>query len=221
MQTIHYYETGSYFIHPDDDEIREKLAVQQDSEQETENEHIDDKKSTRPTLSRVQLALGPLLEHLKTETIVGDPLKDHESAELPAIPADLISVEDCDCLFAAKKLIDEGYRPAVLNMANRFCPGGGFLGGDGAQEENLCRRSFLYKALTLDRFHPIDEAGCLYTTNVLVFRDTEASGYKLLRDPYFVDIISADAPVQPPLRQTNEGIFTTKEVAEIFINKIK
>ncbi len=42
-----------------------------------------------------------------------------------------------DCLEVAEMLLNEGYNPAVLNMANRQVPGGGVIGGAGAQEENL------------------------------------------------------------------------------------
>ena len=49
----------------------------------------------------------------------------------------VVEVWDSDSLLAGKRLIDEGFRPAVLNFANRQRPGGGVLGGAGAQEENI------------------------------------------------------------------------------------
>jgi hypothetical protein len=51
-------------------------------------------------------------------------------------------------LFARAQLVPGG-RVCVLNMASRRRPGGGFLDGAGAQEENLCRRSDLYSRLSV------------------------------------------------------------------------
>ena len=59
----------------------------------------------------------------------------------------IVKVENIDCLLAAEKLLNEGYHPAVLNMASRQNPGGGVQNGAGAQEENLFRRSNLFQSL--------------------------------------------------------------------------
>ena len=58
-----------------------------------------------------------------------------------------IRVEDKDCVLAAKELIDAGYTPAMLNLADLYTPGGLVEYGSGAQEENLCRRSNLIHTL--------------------------------------------------------------------------
>ena len=105
---------------------------------------------------------------------------------------------DSDSLLAGKRLIDEGYHPAVLNFANRQTAGGGVLHGSGAQEENMFRRSDL--AFSLYQFHPngIDfeipqreerypmdrTTGGAYSPDVTVFRGTEIEGYPLLQMPY-------------------------------------
>lgn len=49
-----------------------------------------------------------------------------------------------DCIDAGKMLQEEGYHPAVLNMACEDGPGGGVIGGCYGQEESLFRRSNLY-----------------------------------------------------------------------------
>src|SRR5581483_11338686 len=56
-----------------------------------------------------------------------------------------IQVIDGDCLSHALRLKKEGYNPVVLNMANAEVPGGGYLYGSGAQEENLFRRTNLFQ----------------------------------------------------------------------------
>ena len=63
-----------------------------------------------------------------------------------------VSVENKDCVLAAKQLIDDGYNPAMLNLADLYTPGGLVEYGSGAQEENLCRRSNL--VLSLYQFSP-------------------------------------------------------------------
>ena len=73
--------------------------------------------------------------------------------QLPAeyIKADTqLSVLNVDCIIATRDLVEQGFNPAVLNMASLYHPGGGVLQGSGAQEEELCRRSTL--AISLYQF---------------------------------------------------------------------
>jgi len=64
---------------------------------------------------------------------------------------------------------------AVLNMANAVSPGGGFLGGARAQEEQLCHRSSLFPRLKLHKYYNeqnyIAESTCLVTPQVHILRD--------------------------------------------------
>lgn len=134
------------------------------------------------------------------------PLKKESIYETTAF-----SVVNMDCLVAAQILQEEGYYPAVLNMANRQNPGGGVYNGAGAQEENLFRRTNLY--LSLFPFgayseqyglkqsaiqYPMDRNfGGAYSPNVTVFRGEEQCGYPLLEKPYQVGIISVAAMNRP------------------------
>ena len=113
-------------------------------------------------------------------------------------------VENKDCLDVAKELLDEGYHPVVLNMANRHNPGGGVLYGAGAQEENLFRRTNLFCSLyqyapyaaqyglpQAPEQYPMDRNhGGIYTPQAQVFRGNESEGYPLLDTPFHVSFIS-------------------------------
>ena len=50
-------------------------------------------------------------------------------------------------LSAARRLIDEGHDPLILNMANGVTPGGSLLFGGRGQEEYLCRSSALWSTI--------------------------------------------------------------------------
>ena len=124
-----------------------------------------------------------------------------------------VEVIDMDCLYAAKELTSEGFRPAVLNMASFHTPGGGVERGSAAQEESIFRRTDIFRALY--QFHSIGENygikqleeryplemhyGAVYTPNVMVFKASENDGCKLLEDPFFVDVITIPAVRKPEL----------------------
>lgn len=153
-----------------------------------------------------------------TEEVINSSRMYHEPTDVSGVPAmeDSVTevfVKNIDCLLAAKELLQEGYHPAVLNMANRHTPGGGVLYGAGAQEENLCRRSNLYPALEqfiLNNTGPTypmhRDFGGIYTPDVTVFRAEESAGYELPDAPYQVSVISVAGINRPDL--TAEGLLT-------------
>ncbi|CAF4515491.1 unnamed protein product [Rotaria sp. Silwood2] len=134
-----------------------------------------------------------------------------------------------DCLVLYEKLVSEGYRPLLLNMANATNPGGGYRKGDGAQEENLFRRSDYYQSLdvdvadedrserlyctsncefkqitTSDEYYPMKEFGAIYTSGITVFRQEEANGYAFMKNPlYNVCAIAMAAYRDPELTKEN------------------
>lgn len=109
------------------------------------------------------------------------------------------TVLNTDSFRAAKTLIDQGFNPLVLNMANKTSIGGGVENGSRAQEEDLFRCSNYYQALYTQGKpsingrhiynHTVGEFGCVYTPDVCVFRDGQ-NGYAFLDDPFNVSCIA-------------------------------
>jgi uncharacterized protein (TIGR02452 family) len=147
-----------------------------------------------------------------------------------------VRVENKDCVLAAKDLIDAGYNPAMLNLADLYTPGGLVEYGSGAQEENLCRRSNL--VLSLYQFshariyqypdlglvqhedqYPIHERyGGIYSGIVTFFRGPESTGSQLEDKPYNVPVISVAALNGP--RIGADGMMLQAE-ADITLDKIR
>lgn len=170
-----------------------------------------------------------------SKAMVKNTVLYEEKLSHPILPRFLktkITVENMDCLVAAKMLMDKGLNPAVLNMANRQTPGGGVYQGAGAQEENLFRRTNLFRSMyqfapfagqygvdpsrqqyPMDRNH-----GGVYSPEVVVFRGEEKEGYPLLDEYYQVAVISVAAMNRP--RLTPEGEISP-ELVEGVKNKIR
>ena len=139
-----------------------------------------------------------------------------------------VRVEDKDCVLAAKELIDAGYNPAMLNLADLYTPGGLVEYGSGAQEENLCRRSNLIVSLypfsasrirqypdigliRKEEQYPMDERfGGIYSGIVTFFRGPESTGSQL-EAPYNIPVISVAALSGP--RIGADGLMYPEETA--------
>ena len=135
-----------------------------------------------------------------------------------------IIIQDADCLESARLLTN----PVVLNMASYKNPGGGVINGSSAQEENIFRRTNLFKSLYQyvdyagqygveqhSRFkYPLEEYGGIYSKDITVFRGSEKNGYYLLSVPFKSAFISVSAIKRPELRngRMNErDLFKTKQ----------
>lgn len=146
-----------------------------------------------------------------------------------------IDVVNNDTLYEAKTLIDEGYKPLVLNMASEIIPGGGTLKGSSAQEENIFRRTNIYKSLY--RYHDVgkqfnveknqnntyplnNEYGAIYTPYVTVFREGEDKNYQYTEKPYQLAVITIPSVRYPKLTQDKQ-YYADKQTEEKVIQKIK
>jgi uncharacterized protein (TIGR02452 family) len=113
-----------------------------------------------------------------------------------------IEVTDETTGAAARRLVeDEGAKNLLaLNFASAKNPGGGFLGGAKAQEEDLACASALYPCLrTQPRYYEVHRASpsMLYTDHMIhspdvpFFRDED---HGLLERPFLVSILTSPAP---------------------------
>ena len=110
-------------------------------------------------------------------------------------PKILISTDDS--FTAAKNL----QNCLVMNFASATSPGGGFLSGSNAQEENLCRESTLYSSLSSDEAdimyaynnrhrNPCKYNAMILSPNVCVFRNIKD---ELLYEPFLTSVITIPA----------------------------
>lgn len=127
---------------------------------------------------------------------------------IPARPHHtVIEVVNNDSIYAGKQLLDEDYNPIVLNFANRHNPGGGVTDGCRAQEEDLFRRTNLFRSMyqfahyansyglpksnyqySMDRNY-----GGVYTPYATVFRAGRDKDYAFLDKPYKLSFVAVAA----------------------------
>jgi uncharacterized protein (TIGR02452 family) len=102
----------------------------------------------------------------------------------------------------ARRLAVDERAPSVfaLNFASAKNPGGGFLGGAKAQEEDLCRVSALYSTQLVHRaYYDANRATdsmiytdhAIYSPGVAFFRDESLA---LLEEPFFASVLTMPAP---------------------------
>lgn len=115
---------------------------------------------------------------------------------------------------------------AILNFASARNPGGGFLNGAKAQEEDLCRCSGLYPCLLqcmeyyeVNRLHTslLYTDYAIYSPEVPFFR-TSSHG-ALLDSPFLVSVITAPAPNSGPyLKSKPSGL---EDIEKTFLRRWK
>lgn len=140
--------------------------------------------------------------------------KEFSVKNVPALKQKtIVEVTEKDCLKESIRLTQEGYYPAVLNMANRQRPGGGVINGSRAQEESIFRRTNIFRSLyqfsplagyfgvrQKQEQYPLDQNfGGIYSPDVIIFRDSENNGCKLLEKPEYVAVITVAAMNRPEI----------------------
>ena len=102
-------------------------------------------------------------------------------------------------LMTARRLVQAGRKPLVLNFANGTHVGGGFLTGARAQEETLCYASTLYSTLVGDpmyaynlKTNEMESTDYMILSQAVVFRDDD---YNLIPSPWVMDVVTATAPI--------------------------
>ncbi len=131
-----------------------------------------------------------------------------------AVESSVCDAVNDDCIEVTRKLVEEGYRPIMLNMANRHTPGGGVINGARAQEESLFRQSNLCVSLyQYDDYHagllglplgngryPMDrDTGGIYSGRVTFFRTNSRQGDALVETPFECAVVSVAAINRPDL----------------------
>lgn len=132
----------------------------------------------------------------------------------PSLPRTAVRVLNSDTIDAALSLSSSPSsspsKPVlVLNMANAYHSGGGWLHGALAQEEALCYRSSLSFTLK-HRYYPMPEAGGIYSPTVVVIRESMANGHNLLdltkpEDLPVVSVVSVAAINGPKISKDAGG----------------
>ena len=92
----------------------------------------------------------------------------------------------------------------VLNFANAYKPGGGYLWGAVSQEECLCRESTLYASLASREgsklyaynrsLSGLESDGMIYSPHVEIFRKSRDEDYALFGPPRETSVITLAAP---------------------------
>lgn len=162
-----------------------------------------------------RVTLPPVGEVLKASVFYAEPPRVDST---PTVDGTVVDAVNEDCVEVTRKLVEEGFKPVMLNMANRHTPGGGVINGARAQEESLFRQSDLCVSLyQYDGYHaglldlppgegcyPMDRnTGGIYSGRVTFFRTGQRDGDRLIDDPFECAVVSVAAINRPEL--TAEG----------------
>ncbi|KAF8928793.1 hypothetical protein BGZ58_009379, partial [Dissophora ornata] len=141
----------------------------------------------------------------------------------------VVRVVDADCLDEALRLKRRGFKPIVLDMANRQYPGGDYMQDGTTQEAGLFRRTNLHQCLDTEprrsEFYPLPSQGAVYCPNMVVLRRSSKEYDEFLERPEWMSFL-AMAPLRNPPLIPNEAdelilgergaIITKKKIQNMF-----
>jgi len=144
--------------------------------------------------------------------------------DLKGCPPEIQITDGTTQLVANEITSNVGGPVGLLNFASARNPGGGFLNGAKAQEEDLCRCSGLYPCLLQCMTYYEEnrrQASLLYTDNAIFtpnvpFFKVNGTG-ELLHKPFFVSVITAPAPNSGPFLKLNPD--ATEELRCTFVRR--
>lgn len=132
----------------------------------------------------------------------------------------VVEIKDLDTLYAAKELVDDGYKPLVLNMADWHYAGGCVGGGAKTQEEELFRRSNYCKHL-LQSEYPLGVYDAIISYDVEVYREGPDKDYALLENTWKCNMIASPALDSPQLKYRDNEYLLIPDDWDIMYNKVR
>jgi uncharacterized protein (TIGR02452 family) len=124
-----------------------------------------------------------------------------------------------DCVDVAQRLMADGHRVLLHNMASWTTPGGGVAVGCPAQEEELFRRSD-YARFLQEKDYPFATYDMIFSPDVEFFRAGAGQGYAALEQPFKVGCVAAPALAIPALT-ANRRDFANEADRDVMRNKIR
>ncbi|KAG0349007.1 hypothetical protein BG004_002865 [Podila humilis] len=144
-------------------------------------------------------------------------------------PDPVVRVVDADTLDEALRLKRLGFKPIVLDMANREFPGGDYRADGTTQEAGLFRRTNLFQCLDTEprksEFYPLPSQGAVYCPNMIVLRKSSLEGDEFMERPEWMSFLAMAPLRNPPLvpNEANEmilgeraAIITKKKIQNMF-----
>lgn len=139
------------------------------AEQEKNIEQNENQKIFQETLKYIQDHPLPTLK-----IVIYEGSQNISYFETLSTPYTSVVVVNKSSFQITQELVQAGYKPLILDMANKDSPGGSVFDGSKAQEETLCRQSNLYvglKQADAAGYYPITEHGGILIKDVTFFRN--------------------------------------------------